>query len=105
MGRFAFVAVFALIMAGCVPIPHEPQRDEFGVSTPRADAGTTPPAADEMARLERKAAQSCVHGYTQTRLDTEPAEADRQIIDMKLRCGKYNRLDFDYSRTSWSNLL
>jgi len=105
MGRFAWVAVFALVLAGCVPIPHEPARDEFGVSASRADAGTAPPAGADMASLERKAQQSCVHAYTQTRLDTEPAESGQQIIDMKLRCGQYNRLDFDYFRTGWSNLL
>jgi len=105
MGRFAYIAVFALVLAGCVPIAREPNRDEFGVSTARPENGTTPPAAAETAQLERKSDQICIHGYTRTHLDIEPAEAGKQIIDMKLRCDHYDRLDFDYVHMGWSNLL
>ncbi len=105
MGRFASIAVFALILAGCVPIAHEPNREEFGVSTARPENGTAPPAATETAKLDRKGNQLCVHAYTQTRLDTEPAESGQQIIDLKLRCDPYDRLDFDYVHMGWSNLL
>jgi hypothetical protein len=27
------------------------------------------------------------------------------VVDMKLRCGHYNRLNFDYSHTDWFNLF
>jgi hypothetical protein len=105
MGRFACIAVFAVLLTGCMPIAHEPDRAEFGVSTARPDNGTTPPAATETAKLERKADQICVRGYTRTQLDIEAAEAKQQIIDMKMRCEHYDRLDFDYVHMGWSNLL
>jgi hypothetical protein len=105
MGRFLSLALLGLILAGCVPIAHDPARDEFGVSTARPDAGASPPAADEIAKLDWKAGQICIRGYAQTQRDVEPAESAQQLIDMKLRCGHYDRLDFDYVHMDWSNLL
>jgi len=105
MGRAVYLAVLMSVLAGCVPIAKDPARDEFGLSVVRPDAGTTPPAAPEQAKLVWKASQICVHGSTQTNETIEPAEADRQIIDRKIRCGHYDSWDFDYVRMSWGNLL
>jgi hypothetical protein len=105
MGRFAYTAVFAALLAGCVPIVQDPARSVMGVSVVRTSAGPAAPSDAEIAQLERKADQICVRGDTRVQLDVEPAEADHQIIDMKLRCRHYDRLQFDYRKTDWSNLL
>ena len=105
MGRFLCLVVFALLLNGCVPIGRDLPREEFGVSTARPDGGTAALAAGETAKLDWKAGQICIHGYTQTRQDLEPAESNQQLIDMKLRCGHYDSLDFDYVHVDWSNVL
>lgn len=105
MGRALYLAVFVPILAGCVPIASDPARDEFGVSIVRPDGGTAAPAAPEQAKLTWKASQICIHGYSQTNQTLEPAEAGKQLIDMKLRCGHYDSWDFDYGHMSWANLL
>jgi hypothetical protein len=105
MGRFLSLLLLALVLNGCVPIVRDQAREEFGVSTARPDAGGSAAGPAEIATLEGKARQICVRGYTQTNLEVEPAEASQQLIDMKLRCGHYDRLDFDYSDVAWSNLF
>lgn len=105
MGRFLYLAVFVALLPGCVPIAADPARDVFGVSTSRPDGGTVAPGDTETAKLNWKASQICIHGYSQTQQDLEPAEAGQQLIDMKLSCGHYDRWDFDYVHMSWSNLL
>lgn len=105
MGRFAYLAVLAALLVGCVPIRQDPARTLLGVSTARESKSAVSPTDAEIAALDRKANQICVHGYTRTRLDVEPAEAGEKIVDMKLRCRPYDRLDFDYVDMSWSNLL
>jgi hypothetical protein len=105
MGRFLYLTVFTVLLAGCVPIAADPARDEFGVSTARPDGGTAAPSDTEVAKLDWKANQICTRGYAQTNQDLEPAEANQQVVDMKLRCGHYNRLDFDYIHLNWANLL
>ncbi len=105
MGRFLFLTVFAALLAGCVPIASDPARDEFGVSTARPDAGTAAPGEAEVAKLDWKADRLCTRGYTQTSQELDPAEAGQQIVDMKLRCGHYDRMDFDYVHFNWSHLL
>ena len=105
MGRFLYLAVLMVLLAGCVPIATDPARDTFGLSTGRKDAGSAAPADAEAAKLAWKASQICIHGNDQIRQDLEPAEAGRQIIDIQLRCGHYDRWDFDYVHISWSNLL
>ncbi len=105
MGRFLYLAVLTALLAGCVPIGLDPSRDEFGVSAARPDGGTTAPGNTETAQLDWKASQICIRGYAKTRQDVEPAEASRQLVDMKLRCGHYDRLDFDYIHMDWLNLL
>jgi hypothetical protein len=105
MGRFLYLTVLTALLAGCVPIAADPARDEFGVSTARPDGGAAAAGDTEIAKLGWKAGQVCDHGYEQTRQDIEPAEANQQIVDMKLRCGHYDRLNFDYSHTNWLNLF
>lgn len=105
MGRFLSLALLVLLLNGCVPIVRDQAREEFGVSTARPGAGTSAAAPAEVATLDRKTQQICVRGHTQTQLDVEPAEVAQQLIDMKLRCGHYDRLDFDYSDVVWSNLF
>ena len=83
----------------------DPARDQFGLSTARADAASAAPTDADAAKLGWKASQICIHGYIQTQQDVEPAEAGKQVVDMKLRCGHYDRWDFDYTHVSWSNLL
>jgi len=105
MGRFAYVAVLAALLAGCVPIAQDPARSVIGVSVVRTNAGPAAPTDAEIAQVERRADLICVRGNTRVQLDVEPAEAGRKIIDMKLRCRHYDRLQFDYGKTDWSNLL
>jgi hypothetical protein len=105
MGRFLSLTLLVVVLNGCVPIVRDSTRDEFGVSTARPDAGANPPATAELAKLDWKAKQVCIRRYDQTHQDIEPAEAGQQLIDMKLRCGHYDRLDFDYAHVDWSNLF
>lgn len=105
MGRIVYLAVFVAILGGCVPVASDQVRDEFGLSTARLDGGAAAAAAPEVAKLNWKASQLCIHGYTQTQQTIEPAEAGKQLIDMKLVCGHYDRWDFDYTHVNWANLL
>jgi len=105
MGKFLYLAVFTALLAGCVAIEANPQRDEIGLSAARSAAGTAQPTDADTAKLAWKASQICIHGYTETQKDVEPAEAGQQLIDMKLRCGHYDGWDFDYVHMNWSNLL
>jgi hypothetical protein len=105
MGRVAYIAVLAALLAGCVPIAQDPARSVIGVSVVRTQAGPAAPSDVEIAQLERKADQICVRGNTRVQLDVEPAAANHQLIDMKLRCRHYDRLQFDYGKTDWGNLL
>jgi hypothetical protein len=105
MDRFLHLAVLTALLAGCVPIAADPVRDTFGLSTARQDAGSAVATDAEAAKLAWKANQICIHGSVQTQQDIEPAEAGQQIVDRQLRCGHYDRWDFDYVHISWSNLL
>jgi hypothetical protein len=105
MGRFLSLAIVMSILSGCVPIAHDPVRDEFGVSTARPGNGAASASTVDVAGLDAKAGQICARGYDRTHEDVEPAEADQQIVDMKLRCHHYDRLNFDFSQTDWSNLF
>ncbi len=105
MGRFLYVAVFVALLAGCVPIERAPARAEFGVSIVRPDVGAAAPSKTETARLAAKADQICTQGYTMTRVEVEQAEAGQQLVDMKLRCKYYDRVDLDDIHMNWSNLL
>jgi len=105
MIRILSFAMFALLLTGCVPIARDEAREEFGVSTGRAEAGAASLGQADRAGLERKTGQICVRGYREIRTEVEPAESNRQIVDMKLACGHYDRIHFDPSRVDWSNVL
>jgi hypothetical protein len=105
MNRVLYLIGFVALLSGCVTIPDDPSRTEFGVSTARPDAGTAAPQDQEMARVDWKANQICTRGYTATTTEVEPAGSGQQLVDMKLRCGHYNSIDFDFFHMNWSNLL
>ena len=105
MARVFYLIGFVALLSGCVSIPDNPGRTEFGVSTARPDAGAAAPQDKEMARLDWKANQICTRGYAPTKTELETADAGQQLIDMKLRCGHYNMIDFDFIHMNWSNLL
>lgn len=105
MGRFLSLATVMLMVSGCVPIAHDPVRDEFGVSAARPGTDSAPVSPAEMASLNARADRICVRGFDRTGEDVEAAEGDQQLIDMKLRCHHYDRLNFDFSHTDWSNLF
>jgi hypothetical protein len=35
----------------------------------------------------------------------QPAQNAQQLVDQKLRCGHYDRLNLDYVHMSWSNIF
>jgi hypothetical protein len=105
MARFAYLPVLLGLLSGCVPIASDPARDQFGVSTARPDAGMAAPSAEQMATLDWKSNQFCTRGYEAGATAILPAEATQQLVDQKLRCNHYDRIDFDFIHMDWSNLL
>lgn len=103
MGRSLYLVVLLGLLSGCVPMHIDPSRDQFGVSTARPDAGTAPPAAPQLAELDRKAQAICTTGTERTAPTVQPAMNEQQIVDQKLRCGHYDRLTFDYWNMGWSS--
>lgn len=100
-----YIIVLAGLLSGCVPMHIDPTRDGFGVSTARPDAGAAPPAAPELAALDRKAHAICTTGFDASAPTLQPAANSQQIVDRKLRCGHYDRLKMDFSQTDWSNVF
>jgi hypothetical protein len=105
MGRSLYLFVLLGLLSGCVPIAIDPARDPFGVSTARPDAGAEPPAATQLAELERKGNAICTTGTERTAPAVRPAQFDQQLVDQKLRCGHYDRLNLDYWHMNWSNIF
>jgi hypothetical protein len=105
MKRSVYLFVLLGLLSGCVPIAIDPARDQFGVSTARQDAGATGPADPQLAELDRKARQICTTGYQGTAPAVLPAANSQQIVDEKLRCGHYDRLNLDYLHMSWLNVF
>jgi len=105
MGRSLYLFVLVGLLSGCVPIAIDPARDPFGVSTARADAGAEPPAPPQLAELERKGNAICTTGTERTPPTVQPAQFDQQLVDQKLRCGHYDRLNLDYVHMDWSNVF
>jgi hypothetical protein len=102
---FVLLGLLSGALAACVPISIDPARDQFGVSTARPDAAAAGPADPQLAELARKAQQICTTGYQGAAPTVQPALNDQQIVDQKLRCGHYDRLNLDYLHMSWSNIL
>jgi len=105
MGRSLYLIVLLGLLSGCVPIAIDPARDQFGVSTARPDAGATGPSDPQLAELDRKSQQICTTGYQGAAPTVQPAQNGSQLVDQKLRCSHYDRLNFDYVHMSWSNIF
>ena len=105
MGRSLYLIVLLGLLSGCVPIAIDPARDQFGVSTARPDAGAAGPADPQLAELDRKAQQICTTGYQGAAPTVQPAQSAQQLVDQKLRCAHYDRVNLDYVHMSWSNIF
>jgi hypothetical protein len=105
MGRSLYLFVLIGVLSGCVPIAIDPARDQFGVSTARPDAGADGPAAPQLAELERKGNAVCTTGTERAAPTIQPAQNEQQLVDQKLRCGHYDRLNLDYLHMSWANVF
>jgi len=105
MGRSLYLFVLLGLLSGCVPIAIDPARDRFGVSTARQDAGAEPPAAVQLAEITRKGDAICTTGAERAAPTVQPAQFDQQLVDQKLRCGHYDRLNLDYVHMDWSNVF
>lgn len=105
MGRSLYLIVLLGFLSGCVPINIDPSRDPFGVSTARPDAGPAAPSDAQLAELGRKAHAVCTTGTQSQPASVQPAQDGQQFVDEKLRCGHYDRLNFDYGQTNWWNVL
>ncbi len=105
MGRSLYLIVLVGALAGCVPIGIDRSRDQFGVSTARPTADAAPPTAPQLAELGRKAQAICTTGTQAAAPTVQPAMNEQQLVDQKLRCGHYDRLNLDYVHMDWSNIL
>ena len=105
MGRSLYLFVLAGFLSGCVPISIDRSRDQFGVSTARPTAEAAPPTAPQLAELDRKARAICTTGSQATAPTVQPAMNEQQLVDQKLRCGHYDRLNLDYVHMDWSNIF
>ncbi len=102
------IVMFGLLpgaLAACVPIAMNPARDQFGVSTARPDAAAVGPTDPQLAELDRKAQQICTTGYLGTAPTVQEAQQGQQLVDQKLRCAHYDRVNLDYMHMSWSNIF
>ncbi|HXR87819.1 MAG TPA: hypothetical protein VN728_12640 [Stellaceae bacterium] len=105
MGRLLYLFVLLGLLSGCVPIAIDPARDQFGVSTARPEAGAEAPAAPLLAELDRKGHAICTTGTQPAAPTVQPAQFEQQLVDQKLRCGHYDRLNLDYLHMDWSNVF
>src|SRR6185437_10228829 len=109
MGRSLYLIVLLGLLPGalaaCVPIAIDPGRDQFGVSTARPDAAAAGPTDPQLAELDRKSRAVCTTGYQGAAQTVQPAQNSQQIVDQKLRCGHYDRLNLDYVHMDWSNIF
>jgi hypothetical protein len=110
MGRSLYHIVLIGLSVGalgaCVPISLDPARDQFGVSTARPDAAAAAPADPQLAELDRKSQQICTTGYQGAAPTVQPAQNGQQLVDQKLRCGHYDRLQpLNFDNVVWSNIF
>ena len=52
-----------------------------------------------------KAQQICTTGYQAVAPTIQPAQSAQQLVDQKLRCAHYDRVNLDYVHMSWSNIF
>jgi len=105
MGRSLYLVVLAGVLSGCVPVSIDRSRDQFGVSTARPTADAAVPTAPQLAELDRKARSICTTGTQAAAPTVQPAMNEQQLVDQKLRCGHYDRLNLDYAHMDWSNIF
>jgi hypothetical protein len=105
MGRSLYLIVLLGFLSGCVPIAIDPARDQFGVSTARPGAGAEGPSGPQLAELDRKGRAICTTGTQPAEPTVQPAQNEQQLVDQKLRCGHYDRLNLDYVHMDWSNVF
>ncbi len=91
MRAWPSVAVAALLAACTTSAP--PERLVFGVSGDRVAGASSAEADAEMRRfLDWKVNQICTLGYETVKVDTLPAEEDKQIVNEDLRCDQYTHV-------------
>ncbi len=84
--------VLATLLAACTTSA-PPERLVFGVSADRPAEASTPTADAEMRRfLDWKVNQICTLGYETVKVETLPAEENRQIVDEDVRCNPYTHV-------------
>lgn len=90
MRRWLPILALALLAGGC-GTPREPDRLVFGVSGDRAADASNAEADAEMRRfLDWKLGQICTLGYDTVKVDTLPAEENKQLVDEEARCKDYH---------------
>jgi hypothetical protein len=89
MRRWLSIAALALLVGACTAT--EPDRLVIGVAGDRPAGAATAEADGEMRRfLDWKLGQICTLGYDTVKVDTLPAEGDKQIVNEDARCKGYN---------------
>jgi len=110
MGRSLYLVVLLGILTGalaaCVPIALDPARDQFGTATARLGAAEAAPSDAQLAELDRKARAVCTTGYQGQPPTIQPAQNGQQLVDQRLRCGHYDRLQpLNFDTVVWSNIF
>jgi hypothetical protein len=89
MCRWLAVPVLALLATGC-NAPRAPDRLVFGVSGDRPAGASSVAADDEMRQfLDWRINQICTLGYDTVKVETLPAEENKQLVDEEVRCRDY----------------
>ena len=105
MVRSIYLFVLIALLSGCVPMQIDPTRDQFGVTAGRDDASAAAVSPADQARLDQYAGQICTRGYDADAPALVPADGDRQLATMSLRCSHYDMIHFNPARVDWSNVL
>jgi len=93
MGKWRVLVFSVGILAGCVPIGHDPVREEFGISAVGPASGNSvAPSSVAPQKLGWKISQICTLGYAPGKEEVDAAEAAQQILDQRLRCRPYQRV-------------
>jgi hypothetical protein len=89
MRHCLLLIAFAGLTTACTT-ESPPDRLLFGVSSDRATAETGDESdAKIRASLDWKLNQICTAGYDMVKVDTLPAEEDRQFVNEDVRCKPY----------------
>jgi len=106
MGRWLVAAVLAGSLGACGSFSPtgatDPARTIIGVSAPQLrDGDSTAPQPAAIDMVQWKADQICTRGVARIQEDVEPAEADKQLVDWKLRCRPYRLSLFGAAGGTW----